>query len=328
MRTLVVLLIMVEAACGGRNVSSAAPVPGPPTSETWKSALDVDHPLVGKIWRPESGTWVDERGLCDLLAQADDVLLGEQHDNPDHHRLQASIVVAIVARGKRPSLLLEMLEPDDDAAVTRYRADPRASAAGLGAAIHWEQTGWPPWALYEPIAAVAFQSNLSMSSANLPRAIVHHIAHEGISALSEETSRLLGLDRPLPPSSEASLERELADSHCGKLPDSMLAPMALAQRARDGQMASRMLAATPSPVVLIAGAGHARKDRGVPVHIRHQRPEARVISVGFVEVERGQDSPLEYASRYGAPSLPFDFVWFTPRASDDDPCARFVAPKK
>ena len=42
------------------------------------------------------------------------------------------------------------------------------------------------------------------------------------------------------------------------------------------------------------------------------------------EVEKGKDQPPAYASRWNATALPFDFVWFTPRANDDDPCAVFV----
>ena len=30
--------------------------------------------------------------------------------------------------------------------------------------------------------------------------------------------------------------------------------------------------------------------------------------------------PTSYAARWNTKALPFDFVWFTPRANDDDPC--------
>jgi uncharacterized iron-regulated protein len=96
--------------------------------------------------------------------------------------------------------------------------------------------------------------------------------------------------------------------------------MALAQRARDGQMADRLLGAHGGPAVLVAGAGHVRTDRGVPLRIRAARPGARVVSVAFVEVDRDRTTPESYAGRYAATRLPFDFVWFTPRANDDDPC--------
>ena len=51
-------------------------------------------------------------------------------------------------------------------------------------------------------------------------------------------------------------------------------------------------------------------------------PDAAVASVAFVEVAPGALAPGDYAGRFGAVRLPFDFVWFTERADDSDPCAR------
>jgi uncharacterized iron-regulated protein len=192
--------------------------------------------------------------------------------------------------------------------------------------LAWEKTGWPAWSAYLPIAKVAFDAGLVLRSANLARSVVRGIAHEGIAALPAEAVARLGLDQPLAPALEASLKEELRDSHCGQLPESMIGPMALAQRARDGQMALRLLA-LGAPAVLVAGAGHARVDRGVPVRLHAAQPNARVVSVAFVEVDSRRRSPQDYASRFDTTTLPFDFVWFTPRASDDDPCAQFPTRK-
>jgi hypothetical protein len=96
----------------------------------------------------------------------------------------------------------------------------------------------------------------------------------------------------------------------------MLDPMALAQRARDATMAERMLAAPARPVVLIAGDGHARADRGVPAQLRARSPGARVVAVAFLEVQADARAP--------GPG-PYDYVWYTPRATDEDPCAGSAA---
>ena len=57
-----------------------------------------ENALVGEIWQPASGSKVDARSLFAALTRADFVLLGEQHDNPDHHRLQAEAVAALYPR--------------------------------------------------------------------------------------------------------------------------------------------------------------------------------------------------------------------------------------
>jgi uncharacterized iron-regulated protein len=302
--------------CGPHKTASNVPF------VSWQSAFDRDDPLVGKIWDPHAGRFVDPRLVYAALEAADFVLLGEQHDNPDHHRLQAQAIEVLVDAGRRPTIFLEMLEPDDDPRVLEYRASARGDAAGLGPFLNWSERGWPSWSNYLPIAEVAFKAGLPLKSANLPRSVVKRIAHEGVSAIDDELQKSLGVDQPFDHEKESSLEEELRSSHCGQLPEAMIGTMAIAQRARDGQMGLRMLAAGGS-AVLIAGAGHVRTDRGVPLLLRAQRPNAKVVSLAFVEVDAQRTLPGDYASRFGAPTLPFDFAWFTPRASNEDPCAGF-----
>jgi hypothetical protein len=67
-------------------------------------------------------------------------------------------------------------------------------------------------------------------------------------------------------------------------------------------------------VILIAGAGHGRKDRGVPLHLARLAPEARVVSLAFVEAA-DDDVPDAELVR-----LPYDLVWFTARVDDGDFC--------
>jgi uncharacterized iron-regulated protein len=317
MRLFLVLLVTV-LGCG--------PVAASGEAQVFTSKLDRDLPLVGKIWQPGSAAMLDERTLVSVLAKSEFVLIGEQHDNPDHHRLEATILAELLANARKPTVALEMLEPADDALIQHYREDPRADAAGIGPLLAWDMRGWPRWSAYAPIADLAFKAGLPLVSANLSRSVVRRIAHEGTAAVPADEVAALGLDQPLDPRLEASLEEELRSSHCGQLPEAMVVPMALAQRARDGQMARSMLAASP-PVVLMAGAGHVRTDRGVPVHLHTAKPQALVVSVAFVEVDRTKASPADYASRFGSTTVPFDYVWFTPRASDVDPCAAFPSIK-
>ena len=76
--------------------------------------------------------------------------------------------------------------------------------------------------------------------------------------------------------------------------------------------------------VLISGSGHARKDWAVPHHLHSLQPGNPVKSLAFIEVERQTTSLEEYAKRYGG-KFPFDFVWFTARLEDIDPCEKFKA---
>jgi hypothetical protein len=122
---------------------------------------------------------------------------------------------------------------------------------------------------------------------------------------------------------QVAMEAEMRDSHCGHLPETALPGMVTAQRARDAAMAERLLAVAGDGAVLIAGAGHVRTDRGVPMYLAARAPGATVASLAFVEVATGRTAPGDYAERFGVARVPFDYVWFTTRADDVDHCARF-----
>ena len=288
--------------------------------EAWLTKLDRDNALVGKVWDVKANSFVDPQALLGRLEQARFVLLGERHDNPDHHRLQARVVEALAQAGRKPAVVFEMLEVAQQSLLDQYRARPDASAAGLGTALGWEHTSWPPFREYEPVFAVAFARQLPIFAGNLPQADAKALVKQGLSALSNERVKELRLDEPFPAPLEASLLDELRASHCGQLPEGLLGPMALAQHARDAQMAKVLLAAAAKDgAVLIAGGGHARLDRGVPYHLARAVPGVSVASLVFREVRHDDSDAKAYVAEEG----PFDYVWFTPRASDEDPCAAF-----
>ena len=50
---------------------------------------------------------------------------------------------------------------------------------------------------------------------------------------------------------------------------------------------------------------------------------AGVASVAFLEVRAAATAPSAYAEDWDGGRLPFDYVWFTPRIDDVDPCEKF-----
>ena len=96
------------------------------------------------------------------------------------------------------------------------------------------------------------------------------------------------------------------------------------QRARDAQMAQSLIAAgDPDGAILVAGAGHVRNDYGIPVYLSAKAPGKQVISIAFLEVDNQKTDPHSYALPYPNGQLPFDYVWFTPRVDDENPCEKF-----
>ncbi|WP_437810089.1 ChaN family lipoprotein [Sorangium sp. So ce1078] len=305
--------------------SGSAPAKASPAdAQPWQSALDRDHALVGKLWDVKAGAFVEVAALAPRLASARFVLLGERHDNRDHHRLQARVLEQVAAGGRRPRVVFEMLEAQQQPAIEGYVAT-RRGAADFGAWVGWEKTSWPPYAEYQPIFDVAFRLGLPIVGGNVAQEEARALARRGLEGVPPERAAALRLQEPLPAAEQQSLEQELRDAHCGHLPERFIPTMALAQRARDAQLAQAMARAEAGGAVLVAGAGHVRRDRGVPYWLSFEAPGAEVLSLSFLQVQRGVEAPGEYAAQFSTATLPFDFVWFTPRVSDEDPCAAFRA---
>ena len=86
--------------------------------------------------------------LLERVADAPVVIVGEVHDNPSHHAVQADIVAHL-----QPSaIVFEMLtEAQADLVTPDNRADQTALADSLDLA----ESGWPDFAMYHPIFTAA-----------------------------------------------------------------------------------------------------------------------------------------------------------------------------
>ena len=316
------LALAVAAAALASCLACAIPPATPldPRGRTWLSPHGQDHPLVGHCIVPGRAEHLAPEEIAERLAAARHILFGETHDNPDHHLLQAEAIRALVAAGRRPAVAFEMIAEDRREALRRHLAANPRDAAGLGAALGWAESGWPDWAIYQPVAEAALEAGLALEPANLDRATVRELSR----GASHDLRARLGLDEPLPEALARSLRREIVEAHCGYADDAAVEGMALGQRARDAQMALRLhQAGAADGAVLIAGAGHCRTDRGVPYYLRRHDTRARVLSLAFIEVSPERLSAGDYADAKDEPQLPYDLVYFTPRIDARDACQRF-----
>jgi uncharacterized iron-regulated protein len=312
-------VLALATACASQT-APARLVFQPIAGRTWVSTLHRDHPLAGKIWDGRAARFVDEAALSEALSAADLVLLGEVHDNPDHHLLQARLVRTIVASGHRSALALEMLTADLQPAVDAARMKTPREPENL--APVWKQGGWPDFDLYRPILAAGLEAGLPIVAANLARAQVRALVAKGIDAADPALRARLESGPPLPPQAIDELRAEMSVAHCGELPESMLDPLIVAQRARDATMAARLAEASRDRgAILIAGKGHAR-DRDVPAWLKIDAPGKKVVVVAFVEVEPGAKAPADYVEEFGKGPFPYDYAIFTPATKREDPCAK------
>lgn len=245
---------------------------------------------------------IDAAALTDL-PDVDIVILGEVHDNAVHHLNQASALRSLAPA----AVVFEMLTPEQAAIV---QARDRVGAA-LGAALDWETSGWPSFALYQPVFEAVGKARIYGMA--VPRDQLWAALEDGPAAAFGPDAARFDLDRPLASDEQAARETMQADAHCDALPPDMLPGMVAAQRFRDAAFADTALTAlaeTGGPVAVITGSGHARTDWGIPAALRRAAPDLRVLSIGQLEDQGTVPS-----------DPPFDLWLVTEPAERPDPCA-------
>ena len=149
--------------------------------------------------------------LTSLIWVARFVLLGETHDNPDHHQIQAALVRSLLGTGRRPAVAFEMFTADQAPLIARHLAAAPRDAAGLAEAVDWKHSGWPDWAYYRPIAQAALEAGVPLVAANLAPATVRSIARGEAGAVPAGLAARYALDQPMAPAAHARLTAELGD---------------------------------------------------------------------------------------------------------------------
>lgn len=241
--------------------------------------------------------------LSQMLSQADVVILGEVHDNAEHHRIQAQLVESL----KPSAIVWEMITQEQAASLTPdILREPQQTADIL----QWETSGWPDFALYAPVFRAA--SQIPHFGALVPRAASQAALKTGVASHFGADAARFGLDQKLPQAEQALREADQMANHCNAMPVEMLSLLVDFQRLRDTSLAAaaeRALRQTGGPVVVITGNGHARNDRGLPVYLRKADPHLHVLSLG--QMEEGRIEGV------------FDLYTSSPAVLRPDPCLEF-----
>ena len=325
---LVLVLLCIAGPAQARSPLPQPAITPPPTD--WVSTLDRDHPLAGKLWAVERGIFQPLDVLAREIVFEDFVLLGEVHDNADHHRLRAWVIDSARLVWQTPTpprpagAVFEHIRADQVDWISErvgglaYFAD----ATTLMERLDWVNSGWPKAEIFAPLFTAVALARMPTWPGDATRETVRTVAMKGTSTLPAEVRTWLGLDTPLTAPLQDALLTELEASHCGLLPKTAFGNMAEAQRFRDATLADNLLKAAESKgsAILFAGNGHVRSDRAVPAYLRARAPGKKVVSVQFLEVEAGKTDPASYVPRApdGRPAA--DYIVFTPATSRPDPC--------
>lgn len=228
------------------------------------------------------------------LLPADALFLGEQHDVPDHQRIQRVVVKQLARQQTLAALALEMASQGQ----STLGLGPQASEEQVRAALQWNNAGWP-WAAYGPAVMTAVHAGVPVLGANLPKSRLAQ-------AMTDD-----GLDARLPGAALLAQQERVRTGHCNLLPESQIAPMTHIQIARDVAMAQTVAqAARPGKtVLLLAGGAHVARSLGVPLHLPPHLTLKTVLLQAGPASEEAQDVDN------------FDQTWPTQAAPVKDYCA-------
>ena len=311
-----------------------------PTVAPAATVTPAADPLLDRIIATADGRPLQPTELYERMAQADVVYLAEKHDNPRHHALQLEALRTLLEAGKRPALGFEFFAREQTGYLQDFVQPQNSHGKPLSPAQAEQklrrELGWGPqrdaeWAFYFPLLQVAKEHQLAVFGADLPDSLKRRISRLGQDKLSPVEQNLLSDSGFNDPAYRALMEQTLIDAHCGWNDPELIDHLYQTWLARNDAMAQSITAmaqaGTGQPVLVILGAGHTRHNMGVVERVQHLWPQARQLNLGYQELAREPQPAAAYydkvvvQNREFAPA--FEYFWFTPRVSFEDPCEQF-----
>lgn len=252
--------------------------------------------------------FVSLQQMIRLLEPATFILIGEQHDNAQHHLFQGQVIEGLVQAGRSVIVGMEMFDRTKQYPLNLWTLN-RLSEAEFIEQSEWKTQWGFDFALYRPIFEVVYRYRLRLVGLNVPRVIVRQTARGGWQSVPE-TERL-GIPDP-----DLSVEEHrklfyalLGGGHPAGQPQSD--NFYAAQVVWDTAMADTALRylerTVPSPrlaFVIIAGNGHVMYDVGISLRIRMRSN----LPTRIITPLPPSDKPMQVRAAIG------DFVWLPSKA--------------
>ncbi|MGD9366008.1 MAG: ChaN family lipoprotein [Desulfobacteraceae bacterium] len=116
------------------------------------------------------------------LKRASIVLVGEHHNNVDHHLAQLKVIQLLHNTGRKVAIGLEMFRQDSQQALDQWIAGRMSEDQFKPIYLDNWNFGWE---LYGPIFTYAMEHDIPMVGLNVSRKITAQVAYHGFESLSE-----------------------------------------------------------------------------------------------------------------------------------------------
>lgn len=306
------LLVAPLLACGPR----AAPVTVP-----------IAVPGVRVVDR--SGQPASFGALVEQAAAADIVFFGEQHDDPETHRVEFGLLDAIGRSGRPVILSLEMFERDVQPLLDDYLAGHLTESDFLARSRPWDRYVTD----YRPMVELAKQRGWPVVATNVPRPMASAVGRAGLEYLDTIPATMrahAATDIRCPDDAyRARFLQEMRGHSSGPATPARADTLAtataerfyLAQCVKDETMAesiARALDRAPPDAILVHynGSFHSDLGQGTVDRVRRRLPGKRTFLVTAVPVT---DLDSANASAHDGRA---DWIVFTKRLHPRPPAAR------
>ena len=162
-----VALALVSTACATRTVVVTEPVSVPGIR-----AVDVT-----------SKQDIDFAALIKRLTDVDVVFFGENHDDPETHRVELALLDAISRTGRPVILSLEMFERDAQPLLNEYLAGRIRESDFLAKSRPWDRYITD----YRPMVELAKAEGWPVIASNIPRPLASAVGRKALAALDTLT---------------------------------------------------------------------------------------------------------------------------------------------
>jgi uncharacterized iron-regulated protein len=244
-----------------------------------------------RVYDTRRATFTDFEIMTADLARADVVLIGEQHDDPNTHRLELAILEALARRNVAVTLSLEMFERDVQGSVDTYMSGSSVEDEFLK-----QSRPWPRYASdYRPLVEFARARRWPVVAANVPRRIAADVAKLGkpaVDSLNATDRSFAAADLQCPHDTYFDrFAEEMGGHQSGSSADNTTERYYWAQCIKDETMAESIASAyaklegRPGVVVHVTGSFHSDYGEGTGARVRRRLAGRRVATVSMMPVE-------------------------------------------
>ncbi len=238
------------------------------------------------VLRVSDGKIISFSRMMDEIKGVQVVVIGENHDSPEDHRLQLDVIAAFHQAGRPLAIGAEMFTADNQRQLDRWVAGKMDQTAFIRLYYdNWRM----PWPLYSGIFLYARDHGIPLIGLNVDQSIPRKVARQGFASLSRKELQKVppGITCNVDAAYMAFIRRAYA-THTRD--EKSFVHFCEAQKLWNAAMASHIIGYFGKHVgetmVVLAGAGHALK-RGMPAEMEQSsRLTCKVILPEFPELTR------------------------------------------